>query len=409
MIKKYLNILLLLTFWSCGAPTLESEKTAVPKIETKLTFLPEFITAGQKIIIHADLKTKEYNDQIFSLHLNNTLGTKSYQATAIDGKIAFEIPGTDNHLACKTWVKLIYGEHLILRDHFNILPQNASDKIDSYNGPKTLFAQDKDGSMNVVIPHDKFGNPLIPKTLVQYSSNFEGNGKKIKNVAVDHLVAYDITPSRKEEGKYLVGANAFESYTREQEIIIEATMPSRINLKLIKHYPYSDSRQFVHIKSDVIRDQFGNVVTDGTLINFVVFSNGELLSKYHSFTIGGSASVFIENPSSEQSWNVLASLYGSVISNEIAISFKRNVQDFELSFDKEKNLILIGPTFGDLKQLVPDGTEVIIELPNQKLKNYVFLENGKTKFEIPFSWDLNREKSIEVTIGGLLKTIVLND
>lgn len=406
--KVYYYISLLLFFIGCKSEkAIDEFSTQQVDISATLQITPEFIKAGENILIEAQLSSTEFKNDWFQLHLNSTIGTRVYKAQSKQGKLTFKIPAAENELACKVWLKLVYKDQLISRDYFNILPQVASDKIVSYNGPKTLFAQDDDGSMNVSIPHDEFENPLIPRSIVNYSSSFNGQAKQSSKAFVNHLIAYKITQSRTQKGKFLIGTSAYEGYSREQELIIEPVMPHDLKIEVIKFYPFADSRQFVHLRSKVIKDKLNNIVTDGTIVNFVIYEKSELVASYQAFTISGVANVFIENPTTKRSWQVFASLYGSAVSNPINLNFDKNVKTFKVIQEANTNHIIIGPVFGNLGQMVPDGTPVTITLLDQKYTDLQYIESGKLNYAFPFDWTVSYPAKVQINIGGQKQNIII--
>lgn len=408
--KKYiLSILAIILCLGCKKATQSTQVTSPVSLEAQLIMTPEYILAAESIDILAELSSFEFDQDTFQLQLNSTLGTRVYKGIADQDKVSFSIPAEENNRACKVWLKLVYKSQVITRDYFNILPQVASDKITSYNGPKTLFAQDDDVSMNISIPHDRYGNPLIPNSVVNYSSSFNGRSSQQEKALVDHLLAYKLTSSKAKKGKMLIGASSYEGYSREQELIIGPVMPTDYQIEIIKYYPFADSRQFIHLRSDILKDKLGNIVADGTLIYFAVFEKGELIGSYQAFTISGVANVFIENPAKASIWKVQSIVWGSAKSNILNLEFKKNVKTFKLSYDSSSQRILIGPVFGNLGQLVPDGSKASIRIQDQQLESEVYLESGKANFKLPIAWNILFPAEVSVTIGGQNQKLMVND
>lgn len=405
-------ILFVLFICSCqkaSKPILPKEKIDV---SAEFTFesagiLDSEINAGESIEAKGTIETSSQSVNELHMVLQHALYTKSYPIKISNGAFQLNIPADDNQFAGEVIAKIVHGNQVIEQSMFYIMPLQAIDKMQNFNGPKDLFASDDDASMNVSIPHDKFGNPLFPPSVVKYQSSFEGEIQKLENKPVENLVAYQITKAKTKKGKYLIGSNSSEGFSQEQELIIGSAMPKSFNIELLSFHPFADSRQFIQLKTTQLADKFGNTVADGTLINFTVEEDGALVGVYQSFTIGGIANVYIENPSKESAWNIQASLHDGIRSNKVPLNFSKNVNDFDLEWDQEKQTLSIGPVVGILGQFVPDGTEVMISATNKNLENYIYLEEGKYDYKLPFDWIEKKPKKLEVLIGGHQKTIDL--
>ena len=398
--------LILICLFSC-------QEKAQPEVYTdsargNIDILPQSINAGDPINISGtiDLQSNKKSSALLITH--HSLYSKSYPLEILDGKFNIQIPGKENQLAGELICRLHSRGKTISEASTFISPLKAVDKMQNFNGPKSLFASDEDGSMNVSIPHDKYYNPLLPSSKVTYQASYNGIIENSEQKTVDHLVAYQINNSKKQEGKYLIGSSINEGFSQEQELIIGAVMPVEFSIELMSHYPYADARQYMHLKTSVMRDQWENIVADGTMIQFTIEEDGELVGAYQAFSIGGIANVYIENPSRAIEWKITASLHDQLKSNEIKVSFARSVNDYPLQWNRETKNLTIGPVIGVLGQLVPDGTEVKISNKENDLEEFIFLEDGIVSYKLGLEWKLLEPKQLEILIGGILKSIYID-
>ena len=402
--KKNLSILFLcVCFFACQ----QKVEPTHEKISIKGNFdlVTKNINAGEPVSISGtiDISSNEIPNAL--LVLNHSLHTKSYPIKLNGNKFTVLVPGNHNENSGQVICRLLCNEKLIDKEKFMIKPLNAINKMESFNGPKSLFANDANGSMNVSIPHDKYGNPMMSPSKVKYQTSYNGQIEKSEEKDISHLLSYQINSSKKQEGKYLIGSSVNEGFSQEQELIIGASMPVDFTIKLIDHYPYADSRQLMHLKTSVLKDKWGNVVADGTIVLFNIMEEGEMIGSYQSITIGGIANVYIENPSVAVRWKITAGLYDQLTSNEIEVNFNKNVADFPVEWNNKTNSLIIGPVVGILGQLAPNGTEVKISAIDSELEDFIFLEDGKVNYKISFDWIERQAKAFEVLIGGHLKTI----
>lgn len=406
--RLFIYILLLICFSSCKKATQPALSFDEISLNASFDFETTEVAAGESIKLRGTIDRSNNNQMTLELIVQHALYHFAYPITTSDKEFKFEIPGSDNQLAGEVNAKLNYKGKSIYESKYFITPGVAKDKMQNFNGPKDLFASDDDASMNVSIPHDEFDNPMLPPTEVEYQASFEGTVQSLEEKPVENLVAYQITNSKSKKGKYLIGSKSSDGFSQEQELIIGAAMPQRFTIELLSFHPFADSRQFIQLRTSVLKDKFNNIVSDGTLINFSIYNQSSLVGVYQSFTIGGIANVYIENPSKEVEWTIQASLHDEIVSNKIQLSFAKNVNDFRLRWNNRERVVEIGPVVGILGQFVPDGTEVRVSSSEKNLVDYIYLEEGKYNYKLPFDWIENNPKQLEILIGGHEKIIELD-
>ena len=404
--RKHYYILLFLCFCSCNKTEKPTHVKEIIGLKADFNLNSSEIKAGEKFTISGKIKNQTKSQ--LRLILDHALYTKSYSVKIQNNQFQIEIPGEDNQIAGEVKVFLFHQDKLIQKSSYFIKPLDAIDKMQNFNGPKDLFAGDDDGSMNVSIPHDQFENPLLPPSVVVYQSSYNGVTQTTEEKPIENLISYQITKSKTQKGKYLIGSKSKQGFSKEQELLIGASMPKSFNIELLSFHPFADSRQFIQLKTSVLKDKYDNIIADGTLINFTIEEAESLVGVYQSFTIGGIANVYIENPSQATSWIIQASLHDEIKSNRIPLSFSKNVNDFDLLWDNKSQTLSIGPVVGILGQFVPDGTEVIISNEQKELETYIYLEEGKYSYQLPFDWIEKSPKQLKVLIGGQHKIIKID-
>lgn len=337
---------------------------------------------------------KRYSDQIIPIEI-------------IDSKAKIEI---DYNLSGHMNFQLMCGPNEIANASCKIMASSADGKVKSFNGPKSLVINDDVESMLVVLPTDQYGNPLEDDRILSFSKQFGNNSKEKITRPTSNLVAYNNTSSQKNVAKILLGASIENAFVVEQEVKIEASLPSSIVIKSSEYNEYADARQNIQIETLAIKDHAGNVVADGTAINFIIAENNLKKAVYNSFTINGIAKVLIQNPSSSTNWSIFAQSIGVASSNKLNFSFKTFIDDFELKYKQEKGILTVGPISTKLGQLISDGLTVKASFIDDQKTIKLFAESldGYAEFELPKSSLQNETIICVVEISGIKKSLKIN-
>ncbi|MBT8270319.1 MAG: hypothetical protein KJN59_13955, partial [Bacteroidia bacterium] len=131
-----------------------------------------------------------------------------------------------------------------------------------------------------------------------------------------------------------------------------------------RNHMYADGNQIVTLTTSEILDDFGNVVEDGTFVEFFISTiNGGIL-KTSGATINGIATAQIIHPDQADEWTVKAFVKGMAESNSISFVFQQLFNDFEVSFSEDNRTIVVGPLKSFMDQLIPDGFDVDLAVFN---------------------------------------------
>ncbi len=377
----------------------ESNKNELPLWgEIKLT--KKVYLAGEEIqgTITSSLQANDLHLFAFSFGKYYTLDFKNSSK-----EMGFKIEEKITKKSGILQILLYEADDLIAHKTINIKALNGDKLIENYTGPKTIQLGSDQEAMVVVIPKDKFNNPVMEDNSVNFNYKYpDAIGSETKKT--DNLIALKTLGHGKTIGKILVGANAENAFSRETEIRVTSAWPENFVITLIEHYPFADGRQFYKISSEEIRDNFGNLVTNGTRIDYIVSNGKESLAKYVSYTIGGRATVLIQNPIEETNVKIYAQC-GASMSNVIEIQFKKSVVDFDITWDNSKQELNLGPIYGLLNQFISDGSKVELELDQKLLKSSETI-NGRANFSLDNLTEGVHSATIKV--GGLVKVFQWN-
>ena len=281
---------------------------------------------------------------------------------------------------------------------FKIIPNQSDQLIEAFTGPKTIQIGSEEKALVVSIPKDEFNNPIADNSLIEYNINKSGVFRNEK-IITKNLTAVTSLDGGDKTGKTLIGIQTQNSYSRENEFTTTPGWAENFKLELIEQYPFADSRQFYKIKTSVIKDGYGNIVSNGTLVQFILRKDAMVIGYYSGYTIGGIAQVAIQNPNTAT--DILVDAHCGVNkSNILTLVFKKAID--QLIVKQESGNIVIGPLYGALKQLVPDGF-IIDVLINEKDQRIIETENGTGSLSLE-DFEDGQYKAI-ITSGGMTEEI----
>ncbi len=253
----------------------------------------------------------------------------------------------------------LYAQSKILYQSDFFIEANTQTPIhlESYIGPPSIVAGGEDYTMQVVVPSDAYDNTLPDSTAIIVKHQFLDRIQERKIVSND-MMGWTNIFSYDQSGQLLLSSQVGETYSKEHAIKVFPAMPEDFTIAYSRKHKYADGNQVVDFTTSVIRDQYGNIVSDGTMVNFIVKNeNGSMLHAQGS-TINGQALAKMLHPDHEDSWQVKAYVYGMGESNTISFSFSQVVNDFEVHYTKGNREITIGPLKSFMGQLMPDGAVV---------------------------------------------------
>ena len=244
---------------------------------------------------------------------------------------------------------------------FYIHPQKKVQKIENYPGPPSLKAGSIEKSMLVAMPVDALDNPMPKNTKVITNQHFY-NQTEFDSIYTDGVVAYQWIPSQTKSGKIFLSNQCKRTIAKEMMIEVQPNSPVDFRIDASRVHTYADANQIVSFKTSVIKDVFGNIVANGTLVNFKIQNNLNQTFKTYGTTIEGIAQASIVHPESAQKWSVKGYIENYSQSPIIELDFKESIQDYNAAFDPENLQLKIGPFVSFIHQFIPDGLSVNITI-----------------------------------------------
>lgn len=303
---------------------------------------------------------------------------------------------------------LINNKKVALKNFIEIIPNTATKNlVETYLGPRSIQAGYRDYSMLVVIPTDKFDNPLpnnsLVNTNVQFLNNIQSNQLKTNN-----LIAWENISSKEKSGAIHISSTSNSTNTKELTTVIYPSNPTNFLIHYRQNHNFADGNQITTLITSTIKDEFENIITDGTLVEFHILNTNNTILKTRASTINGIATAKMLHPDHKDIWNVKATINGFAESNLIHISFKQIVSSFNISFSKNNRTITVGPIVSFMNQLIPDGALVKLNIYHKnKLVETKSITSSKGYAEFYLSEEFYIQKSyyFEVNTLGISKKI----
>ena len=367
-------------------------------ISLKIEALSKTINAGEQARIK--ISSRGLNNKNIFIFWETVLGERLFNHKMSLDQMLFSFPEDLCQRSGKVKVKACYDNRILDETSFEILPLQADHKMEAFIGPKSIGVDHNINAMMVCYAEDRFGNSIKEGSSFTFQYQSYGEAAQLYETRSKHMLAYKFFDHPKKPRKILIGANSGQANIMEQELNFFNGPPENVKFELIDYYPFADDRHLIHLRSLPVKDMYGNLVADGTMLEFIVKENEQLVGAYKAYTISGLANVFIKNPNHPTTYSI--STNQSSAEAIMTLQFEETISSCPLK--KENGYLIIGPVIAHLDQFVSDGTN--IEVTIDEVKEVLQLENGLARLKLP---DHNNIHSIAIVrIGNYEKSITIN-
>jgi hypothetical protein len=387
------SVLLLLAF---GTAMVSGKKPAFELVTKTKTFV-----AGKPITFAFYSKSEAEKPQLFIVH---SYGKTLVESTFDKGNYIFKIPA---NYAQKTglvsWF-LINRNEQQTNGIFEIIPNNQTETIiENYLGPRSILAGGKEFSMMVTVPTDGFDNPKAENTAVllkhQFLQNITTTNLKTKNF----IAWFDIYSPTK-SGKLLVSTQSDTIVTKEIETEVYPNIATDFTIFYSRNHDFADGNQMTTFSTSIIKDEFGNTVSDGTLVSFRVTTKNDLILKTFGTTINGVATAKILHPDQPDVYKVKGFVTGIAESNTMTIAYQPILETFNYRFSNQNRTLTVGPIKSFMNQLVPDGIKVVVKVFHENKLISTLREDsskGLATFSLPKDFYTQKTYRFEISTLGI--------
>ncbi|MBF4984566.1 Ig-like domain-containing protein, partial [Nonlabens mediterrranea] len=227
------------------------------------------------------------------------------------------------------------------------------------------------------------------------------NISKVKN-----LIAHDYIYSSTAIGPILLAANSGNKFSKEFIVDVKAGLPVDFTLSRKLNHSYADGNQLATFSTSILKDSYGNTVSDGTLVVFYITTSSGVILQTTGTTIKGIATASMIHPEKADSWSVTAAVTGMASSNTINLEFQQVFDDYEIQLLEGNRSIIVGPLKSFMGQIIPDGVTVELKIVGQAIEETYLKQsyNGKVRFELNPDLIPKGNYDLNFTAGGITKT-----
>lgn len=306
-----------------------------------------------------------------------------------------------------TW-ELIMGERVLAKGTIHIQAHSSlTSPIASYLGPRSIAAGGDDFTMLVTIPTDRYDNPLADSTQLTFKQQY-GNHIEETPVAFSNGVGWKNFYSPERSGRLLMTASLEAGSGKELTATVHSAQATEFSIDYRRNHTYADGHQVITFFTDEIKDAFGNTVSDGTLVNFLVTNAQGWQLRTMGTTLNGKAHGELLHPDRPAKWTVTAYVTGAAKSNTLSLDFQPALSDFKLSTSPDGRVVQLSELRSFMGQLIPDGIPVSLKISTP---DGVSLETmrttsllGAARFELPSDFYANGTYVLKAQAAGVQKT-----
>lgn len=391
-----LKQLLFLLFFFTIFVSVKAQETSIKTSVSLLTTKKEFV-ANDKVILEFNTE-KETN---FQLYCSNSYGAVVLNSIVSENKIAFEIPKfLSKKRGTISWKTLNLESEISGNIKIKSIVEPTT--IETYLGPPSIDAGTVDYTMLVVIPTDSLDNPIRDNSKVIVKHQFLKSEKK-EPISTDKLIGYKNIYSPLKSGRIIISSESFGLNSKEFDVNVMPAIATNFKLFANRNHDYADGNQITTFYTSVITDQYKNIVSDGSFVEFFITNKSGGVLKTSGTTVNGIAKAKIIHPDFAEKWKVKAYFIGISESDILEINYKKIIENYTVAFSKDSRTITVGPLKSFMNQIIPDGLSIKLSIyEDEILVNNIFKEsnNGFAEFYLnPNIYQNNSYRMIIETAG----------
>lgn len=388
--------LFILSLLAFGTSLSYSTKNEI-HLETK-TY--QFI-AGNPIQLVFSSNSNTDKKQLYIIH---SYGKTLLESKNQNGKITFEIPTIyTQKTGVVSWFLIGDGNEQT-KGTFEIIPNNKTKtQIENYLGPRSILAGGSEFTMMVTVPTDSYDNPKQEGTQVDIKDQFL-NAVNTETKKTKNFITWKNIYSNQKSGQILASTSSGQTVSKEIETEVYPNIATDFTIGYSRNHNYADGNQITTISSSIIKDQYGNIVSDGTTVLFNIKTKNDLNLKTLGTTINGIASGQILHPDHLDTYTITGYVTGIAKSNSITVEYKPIISTFSYHFSNKNRQITVGPLTSFMGQLVPDGIKVTLKIyARNKLIETLLADSsrGIATFNLPVEFYKEKGYRFEITTLGI--------
>ncbi len=348
-------------------------------------------------------------DTPLRLLLTNTFGSALIHGVRSGEMVTYAFPKNFYRTSGRCEWQLLYLGREMAKGVVQIEPSvPEKPHLETYFGPRSVIAGETDFSMLVVVPTDAYDNPLPNGTQTRIRAQFQDNIEENK-VPTKDFIAWKNIYSKTKTGRILVGASCMETDSKELTTIIHPTLSEDFEIRAERNHNFADGNQIVRFFTDQLRDRYGNIVADGTLVDFMVVDSKGALLRTIGTTVNGMANANMLHPSKKEQWQITAYVTGAAKSNTISLSFAPAIAHLPIVLSEGGREVRVGPILSFMEQRVPDGIEIKMAVNTSEgelmMERQTTSKNGMGIFLLEKAYFNTGTYRVTITAAGHTETI----
>lgn len=371
------------------------------EVSATLLTKEKIVEAGNTVVLDFKLNTPAKTE----LFVHSSFGSTIIQSDTLE-KAQFTIPEFISKKKGKISYTLVSRSRILFQGEIDIIP-NTQTKVhlESYIGPPSIIAGGEDYTMQIVIPTDSYDNPLPDSTAVLIKHQFLDIEKERVLHSKD-MVGWANIFSYTSSGRMLLFSKVGKTISKEFSVEIFPSLPENFEIKSSRKHAYADGNQITEFITSILKDEHGNIVSDGTLVEFVIKNANGFMLQTQGSTINGQAIGKILHPNHKDTWQIKAYVIGMAESNVLTIDYIQVLDDFDVKFENNNREITIGPLVSFMEQLIPDGALVKLDIFKDAKKIDTKIEtssDGMVKFWLEEGFYVSGDYDIQIKALGIQK------
>lgn len=238
----------------------------------------------------------------------------------------------------------------------NVLAGEPVEPIIPLVAPKTTVAGSNETSMGIVVPFDRFGNLVRSGTPLTFTVRRPDETRAKLPAIIQNGVGWREIGSGRVAGDTAVTAAVGAAAGVGARLREVPNTAVRVALVEMEEVFSADSRTLVPLQTEPLRDRFGNLLSDGTLVEFIV-AGQDGTAYLTGIIINGVAQTTLQAPLEPQTMRVTARV-GDVESAPLLLEFVQFVEPFVVTLraDVDQNALFVESGTLESGAIVPDGS-----------------------------------------------------
>jgi len=380
-------------------------ESSFPPTQAQLLLPDAPIVAGSPLCLEVKITSSDplelAPDLIWSSSYGTTIFTLDYEDSGLS---CFSIPKSYTQQAGEVFWQLVSEQQLVDQGVLTILPDSSIiGEVATYLGPRSITANPRDYTMLVSVPTDHYDNLLPENTAVVLKTHYQGV-TKTTDYGVEQGIVWQRIPAPLQSGRMSTTATVGAQSGKELVVDVFPDLATSFTIAATLIHPYADGNEQLTLKTSQIKDVYGNIIDDGTLITFLIENEQGQLWQTTGTTIQGFAFAKALHPETPSQWHIKAVIEGIVESPSIDITFKSILNEIMIGFSEDQRAITVGPLTSYLGQRIPDGIQVQLFISESDTPMEMATVDGFARFTLPEALYPAGDYTVEIQTLGITRT-----